>query len=280
MRILSYAFFQAPGEVYWRSDKTVDRFSAYGKFLPALVRAHRALWPGYEMRIYHDNAVRAHAYFPALERLHGRDLLRLMPCGDATALTLAMLWRMKPLFDENEHFVLTCDLDALPLLRLRQMVEDFAGSPRAAMVVHGCESHNGVLGGGIAAKAAPLRSAIDRSTWEGFVALGDGNWHAYAADEMFLRNVIWPKVADNAVVFRQGREGLIIRAAEVRPLPTEMNFSDIHPLALARGNDFAPYTGSAGYDLDAAFAHYDSLPSAIEIRACEEGVDLQRVLHP
>lgn len=151
-RILSYALFQSPQPNRWRSDSTEDRVSAYARFLPVLVRAHQALWPGHELRIHHDDALRAHPYFEVLPRLEARGLLRLVSCGPAPALTLAMLWRMRPLFDEADAQVLTCDMDALPILRLRRMFDEWTASGKAAMLVHGCESHNGVLGGGFGAR--------------------------------------------------------------------------------------------------------------------------------
>lgn len=268
MHVMSYAFFQSPTPVYWRNDRTQDRMSAYARFLPALVRAHRALWSGYELRIYHDDAVRDVPYFKALEAMHDRGALRLMPCGEARALTLAMLWRMRPLFDENDHLVVTCDIDAFPLLRLRKTVEEFTASRKAVMVVHGCESHNGVLGGGFGARGGRFRSLVGAGTWDAFIALGDGAWDAYAADEEFLRKKIWPLVTADAVLFSDNdRLNITVhdqRKTIPRPVP-----GDVVPDAATRADDFAPYIGSAGYDVVSAFKFFDPLSTSDAVRECE-----------
>lgn len=282
MRILSYALFRAPEPVYWRSDRTEDRLSAYARFLPVLVRAHHVLWPGYELRIHHDDAARGHPYFEALERLAARGLVRLVACGPVPALTLAMLWRMRPLFDEADAFVLTCDLDSLPILRLRRTAEAFLDSGKAAMIVHGCESHNGVLGGGLGARSDAFRRLTGCATFEAFIARGSGGWAAYAADEEFLRTVIWPQLEGEAVIFRNGGP-LNLRCADVRPFPDTPPPGDLLPEAQAQGDHFAPYIGSAGYEVLRAFEFYAHLPLPIlqEIRQCEgESLDLNRVMNP
>lgn len=282
MRILSYSLFRSPSPIYWRNDRTEDRLSAYARFLPVLVRAHHAIWPGHELRIYHDDAVREHMYFPALSRMHDRGLLRLMPCGPAQALTLSMLWRMRGLFDEDDHFVLTCDMDSLPLLRLRRSVEEFAASGKAVMLVHGCESHNGVLGGGIGAHGGRFRSLVGAGSWDAFVRLGEGNWSAYAADEQFLRQVIWPRVDRDAIVFST-TPNLNIHVSNRRCAPSLLTKLDLLPAVLERGDDFAPYIGSAGYAITAAFLFYNDLPlpAMQSIRECEgESLELYRVMNP
>lgn len=282
MRILSYALFRAPEPVHWRSDATADRISAYARFLPAMIRAHHAIWPGYELRIHHDGAARALPYFAALERMQDRGLLRLVDCGEVQALTLAMLWRMRPIFD-GDHLVVSCDLDSLPLLLLRRFVEEFAASGRAMMLVHGCESHNIVGGGAIGIHARRFRELVGASTWAEFVALAgpEYGWSAYAADEEFLRFKIWERVADEAIVFSNNEERTI-RCVDQRRVASLPVPSDLLPAVREDGNHFAPYIGSAGYDLDAAFAFYDNLllPAIDGIRECEGGINLRRVMHP
>lgn len=278
MKITSYSLFRAPQPTYWRSDATEDRLSAYARFLPVLVRAHWALWPGFELRLHHDDHARQHPYFPALERMHHAGLLRLVACGEARALTLAMLWRMRPLFEEHDALVLTCDLDALPVLRLRRCVDEFDASGKAVLCVHGCESHNGVMGGVFAARGGAFRRLVGARDFASFVALGRAGWDAYAADEEFLRTVVWPRVEEGSLLFSGNKP--LMRCPDQRQAPSVPPPPDLHPEAVARGDDFAPYIGSAGYDLGAAFAHYDALPLPAQalIRSCEGAVDLRQVM--
>ncbi len=281
MRVLSYSLFRSPRPVYWRTDGTEDRLSAYARYLPTIIRAHHALWPDYEMRVHHDDAARAHPYFVALQRLHDRGLLRLIDCGPAQALTLSMIWRMRPLFDEDPHLTVTCDLDALPLLSLRYAVEDFADSGRAVMVARGCETHNSVLGGSFGAEAVAFRRLIDASSFDAFIAkAGAHGWEDYGADESFLRRNVWPRVWRDAIVFG-GAAQSVIQIADHR-IPAARPLPDVLPVVVDHGNHFAPYIGSAGFDVEAAFAFYDALPLGAmrSVRECEAGVDVGRVTHP
>lgn len=280
--VLSYALFRAPQPVYWRSDRTEDRVSAYARYLPVLIRAHHAIWPGYELRIHHDDAARAHPYFEALTRLEAMGLLRLVSCGPASALTLAMFWRMRPLFDDDVALVLTCDIDALPILRLRRCVEAFAATGKAAMLVHGCESHNGVLGGAFGARPAAFRQMLGCSSWDALVARSPMDWQIYGSDEEFLRQILWPRLADAAIIYRGGGP-LNLRCPDVRPYPDTPPPDNLLPEVAQQGDWYAPYIGSAGYELIRAFDFYQGLPLPVmqTIRACEgEGLDLNRVMQP
>lgn len=276
-RVLSYSLFKSPTPIYWRNDGTEDRMSSYMRYLPALVRAHHAIWPGYELRIYHDEASTAHPYFIALRRMHDAGLLRLMDCGKAEKLTLSMFWRMRALFDEHPHLVVTCDLDAFPLLALRHAVEEFAESEKAVAVFRGCETHNSVLGGGFGAKADRFRQLVCTS-WEALVS--QHAWDAYGSDESFLRDVVWPRVWQNSVVF-QGSETSVIPVGDRRTI-TPRRLDDVLPVVQERGNEFAPYIGSAGYDVRAAVLFFDTLPlpEIGTIRRCEDGQQIDRVIAP
>lgn len=270
-RILSYSIFKSPKPVYWRSD-TKDGMAAYARFLPVLVRIHQAIWPGYEMRIHHDPALEAFPYFPALVKMQERGIVRLIPCGPAKTLNTSTLWRFCPMFEADADVVVTCDADSLPILRLRRMVEEFAASGKAAMVAHGCETHNGVMAGLMAVRAPRFRELLGVGAWEHFIDMGRYGWHAYGDDEDFLRKVVWPRLADEGLLYHNPAwPAPIIPAAEMRCAPEVPPPADLLPEVVAHGDDFAPYIGSAGYDISGAFHFYQGLPLPVmdEIRQCE-----------
>jgi hypothetical protein len=108
-----------------------------------------------------------------------------------------------------------------------------------------------------------------------------GPWDAYAADEEFLRCTIWPLVERESVIYRQGGAPLNLRCGDLRPHPGPVPVDGLLPEVEGRGDWYAPYIGSAGYDVAQAFEFYQGLPLSVmqEIRQCEgESLDLRAVM--
>lgn len=270
--IVSYSIFRAPSGAYWRGDRTEDGLSSYARFLPTLVRAHQAIWPDWEMRLHHDHAFEHHPYFPALAKMHERGLLRLMYCGNVQALCDAMLWRLLPAFEGDDKVVLTADVDSLPMVKLRLCVDEWRASGKSFMVVHDCESHDGVMGGCMAVRAEGLRRLTDTHSLKEFMSLaGPGDWGPYASDEEYLRRTIWPMVRGEGLVFHSHGETKL-PGGDVRRGPS-VELPD-HILPDVATHVFAPYIGSAGYDLDGALRYFSSLgsqlPAMNSIAECED----------
>src|SRR3990167_6523201 len=83
-----------------------SRFGAYHwqfmpRFLAAWVRAHHALFPGYELRIHHDHHLFSTNYGGTLCGLSRRGLVKLVyvPARPGMGKCEAMLWRLVPLWD-------------------------------------------------------------------------------------------------------------------------------------------------------------------------------------
>jgi hypothetical protein len=215
--------------------------------------------------------------------MHSSGLLQLIPCGPVKALGLAMLWRLRPAFEPEDHLVLTQDVDSLPLLLLRRMAVEFEASGKAVMLVHACESHDGVMGGGIGVRGRRFRELIRAARWEEFLGLaGRINWDQYSADEDYQRRTIWPMVRHEAVVFRAKDPPPTIPVDDLRREPIVPVPGDIHPMAAACGDGFAHYIGSAGYYADSAYEFYSGLPvpAMARIAECESGIDVRSVMHP
>jgi hypothetical protein len=184
-----------------------------------------------------------------------------------------MLWRLWPAFDPEVEIVLTHDVDSLPLLRLRRMADEFADSGKAAMVVHACDSHDGVLGGGLGVRASKFRKLINCEHWSEMIALGNRNdWNRYSSDEDFQRCTVWPLIWQDAIMFRNEPKPTTIACSDLRPHPSAPPPAWLLTEVRARGDNFAPYIGSAGYEVDKAFDFYDGLdiPAIRQIAKLEQ----------
>lgn len=294
MRVLSCSVFKSPVDVHWRSDRTEDRMSAYLRFLPVLVRGFHVVWggcaigrPAWELRVHHDDEVSSHPYWPAMQAMHRAGILRLVPRGPAPALCVAMLWRMLPAFDPDVTTMITHDVDSFPLLRLRMMLEEFDDSQKSTMIVHACESHDGVMGGGLGVHGNVFRALTGCTTWDDFICLaGNTNWNGYASDEEFQRLTVWPMVQRDAIMFREESKPSVLYCNDIRPHPRPRTDGGLTFGVHGDVDTFAPYIGSAGYNVQGAFDYLNSQmrrvndPVYDQILACEGKIDLRRVMFP
>src|SRR5258706_16156752 len=98
------------------------------------------------------------------------------------------------------------------------------------MLVHACESHDGVMGGGIGVRSVRFRQAIRCGSWDEFISLaGRIDWNAYSADEDYQRRTIWPMIRHDAIVFRNEPKPSTIPITDLRPAPTHPPPADLLP---------------------------------------------------
>lgn len=274
--VVSYTLFSHRQGASWKGEGTPARTDGYIHYLPAIVRVHHALWPGWELWLHHDQVTESHPYFPALQRMQQRGLIKLVPCGIARDIGVASMWRFKPVF-AIDGIVFCHDIDSLPLLKVRRCAEEFAQSTRTAMVIHGCESHNTAMAGLFGVRTERFRDLTRCGSFDKFmnINIGPHTWDWYGADESYLRDAVWPKVADEGLIFRFRSDDspAFIRAPDVR---TEVSFPaplDINLPTRAIGDSFAPYPGAAGFDVAAVIKAYDALglPTLAAIAECEGG---------
>jgi hypothetical protein len=186
-KIVSYSYFRSPTSVYEQVSRGKKRGFQFAQFMPMLVRAHHAIWSGFEMRIHHDKSVRALPYWPVLEELHARGKLALVDCGDAEALCCSMLWRLKPAFEEEDAIVVCRDVDSVPMPRDRRAVEEWMASGHAVHCIHSANAHSGVMGGTTAVRSRLFRELTGCCTLEQFIQRGIGiDFSKHGADQDLL----------------------------------------------------------------------------------------------
>lgn len=169
----------------------------YWDTLRGVVWAHHFLFPGWQLRIYHDDSV--HRGSAALKRYARAGLVHAINCGAMPTVGVGTLWRFMPVWDPFCRFVLTRDIDSLPSARERSMVDEFMASGMLAHAVSDHPSHSWEMQAGmvgfLAPRARPLlpwaqvRELIQETTLK-------------TCDQQWLRAAIWPRVKDRVCEHR------------------------------------------------------------------------------
>jgi len=193
-RVVSYSLFRNPGSPYESADVGAWQGRFYARYLPALVRAHHAIYDGWQMRIHHDEHIYSSYYGDVLMRLAEAGLVTLVPCGRARRLGEAALWRWKPIWDEDVEVVLSRDVDAIVTPREKELV--LAWLDRGTItcqVLHGHPVHQEIMTGMFGCWAARFRRENDDfSSWEDFIGRAEGlgvDLTRHGSDQALLNDV-------------------------------------------------------------------------------------------
>jgi hypothetical protein len=192
-KVVSLALFEP-------RDPAQRRNFCFTSYLPAVIRGHLSAYAGWELWIHHDSSLYSCDYGDTLVRLSKAGKIKLIYCGEAYRLCEAMLWRMKPIWEEDVEWVATRDVDAVPQPRDWRCLENFVANAGTVQVIHDSESHSGLMGGTACYNAGRLRARIGHGTWEQFRADAE-KWGVsdYGTDQKFLKHTI--KEADSVVRF-------------------------------------------------------------------------------
>lgn len=214
MNIVSYSFFRHAASNYESERCGEARGVFFVNFLRALVRAHHFCWGGWQLRIHHDGLAMQFPYFRALQIMQARGLLRLVDCGPAETLCGSMLWRMKPVWEDETEYVACRDVDSLPMPRDRRMVEEFVRSGKSAHAILDSESHSGPYMGGMTAWHAPtVRQTLPGvESWTQFMRAKpvgvEIDFNKHGADQKHLNGLYAPNLMRSTLI-HQRRQDLL-----------------------------------------------------------------------
>ena len=219
----------------------------YAQFLPAVLRAHHAIFPrseGWEMRVHLDNHARNTSYGKLLGFVENAKLVSLRWMGEAP-LCRAMMWRLAPLWEDDTEVVFCRDIDALPTPRDRECMEAFISAEADAWVhtIHDHAMHDGIMGGlsGFRRKAKCVASSLD----ELCALAGNVDWAKHGTDQDVLNRFFQVPLFEHH--WRAPRN---TRLAVVSvPVPSR-NESDPRDRLVA-------HLGASGFDVTAACNYYD-----------------------
>lgn len=164
----------------------------YRLALAGIIRAHHHIFPGWQLWLHHDEKDVRHWQGYVRE-----GLLRLVDCRPFVDRGRAMLWRMKPIWEKNVDYVICRDMDSLPMVRDRRMVEVFMATNCIAHTEADHAEHTAPFMGGMCGFHAPrFRSITYFDSWDQFIVAGYNDLAAPTggADQIHLYEVLWPRL--------------------------------------------------------------------------------------
>ena len=189
-RVISFAIFD--------SSKHAYRPGFYWQHLKHAVWGYLNLFPGWELRIYHDKSLYNNYYGGVLLRLQEEGLLKLIYMGEETVICRAMLWRLEPLFDPEVEYILCRDIDHSPTIREKKMVERFIQTKKTLHCVQDNPAHVcPMLGGLIGFNVESFRKTFVASSVDSL--LKSFRWNKnklteHGDDQKFMNTHLWPKL--------------------------------------------------------------------------------------
>jgi hypothetical protein len=251
----------------------------YGKYLPAVVRAHHSIFKkseGWELRLHVDP--QNYGGLPAAYAARGLLELKLM---QPAPLTQAMLWRMLPVFDESVSYVFCRDIDALPTPRDKTSCDKFIKSGCDIFIQSDSCSHLMVMGGmggyrvETFVEITGIKSFSDLCKFgESGVLQNSGDWSMHGVDQDVLNALVYnSEVGRNLVMFEHrwagwdgGKPGKVKAEPSERALISELlpnGDGDIR-------DSLVSHLGATGFDLVAAIDYYDKHGEESLIRTVKE----------
>jgi len=260
VNVVSYAFFRNAASAYEHPNCGEARGKVFVNYLRLIVRAHHAVWNGWELRIAHDDRVREFLYFKALERMQDVGLLKLAPFGESKTLCGlgGMLERLRPVWEPGVDYVVCRDVDAVPMPKDRRAVEEFRASGKAVHVIHDASAHSGVMGGTLAVKAWPFRELVNARSLEQFIAQRglEIDWNQHGSDQRLLNEYCLCFPQETLVHELHHLVG-DLPGAEIRTRVDIETPKDINPDVATFGDTFSRIIGGCA-DVEAPYHFYDN----------------------
>lgn len=119
----------------------------YERCLPSIIHAYLVLYPGWEIRIHHDDSVFRSPYASSLMKMHDEGIIRMVYMGRAETLGQGSLWRFAPLTDADVEVFITRDVDSLPTPRESGLVRDWLSTTESVHCIHDAPVHTGLMTG-------------------------------------------------------------------------------------------------------------------------------------
>jgi hypothetical protein len=245
MNLVSYCLFS--GEA--------ARREFYFEKVPAVVRAHHNLFPGWEMWVHYDDTIPSERCGKLLAAYAKFNLVKLIPCGQSQAIALSALWRFKPLWQPGVDYMLSRDMDSLPVPKDRRAVEVFLQSGKVAHSItdhpqHRVAGDGGFMAGMCGFNAARTLEATSIASWDSFVARGErlDIWSG-GPDQQLLYNALYLPLA---------HANAICRHDLTRPSAVALPLADVNQCVQDGGDVLTPFMGCPGFDVGQAIRFYDN----------------------
>ena len=195
MNVYSLAFFRSEFSAYESPRCGASQGCFFVNYIRAIVRMHPAVYPDWQMRIYHDDRVTQYPYWKAMERMQEAGLFKLIYAGTAHTLCGSMLWRLMPAWDPEVKYVLCRDVDSLQTPRERKAVDRWIASGKPVSALHDSQSHSSsaLMGGMVGFRTNWLN--FNFPSFEAFVAKAAArgiDLNKHGADQTLLNAEVYP----------------------------------------------------------------------------------------
>ena len=194
MKVIVYSLFGAERP---RQDSCFD-FYSYLRGLMINIRMNRLLFPDWTINVQTDEAT-----YEKWKGLLDKLDIEVEVHQNNVPLTLAMLWRMKPIFEMKDgyskyEYVLCRDLDSPPTYREVQAVKYWMDKDKAAHAINDSVSHGiPMLGGMIGFVPKYFYDRVGVRTWSELINLKTFDWSVKGSDQSFLTDIVYPKFANH-----------------------------------------------------------------------------------
>jgi len=157
---------------------------------------HRVLFPGWTLRIYHDDRLDEPAGGRWLRVADRLGWVQLMFVERVQSDSRSMAWRMLPAFDPGVDVFVCRDTDALPSITERRAVDNWLASGCLCHSIIGHWAHVGVpLMGGLCGFRAPrLRLLLAAEGIHDLDSYTRGVQPDWMRDQRYLLERVWPLV--------------------------------------------------------------------------------------
>lgn len=246
MKVISYSLF---GFERGRHESCFD-FNSYLRGLMINIRMNRLLFPDWEINLQTDEAT----YF-AWSKLFDRLPINVEVHQNGVPLTLAMLWRLRPIFEmENGKWkyshVLCRDLDSPATYREVQAVKYWMNKDKAMHAITDSISHDlPLLGGMIGARPDYFTERVNANTWKELIDKNNSfDWTKKGSDQTFLNEVVYPCFANKGTDsitqhYCLGMANTFLSDYHNKIQDLELDI----PFEYKESNEVCGHIGSAGY---------------------------------
>lgn len=263
-KVIVYSLFGYGKE---RQANSFD-FASYLRGLMINIRMNRLLFADWDIILETDQDTYA-AFIGLFSRIG--IIVRVNP---PAPLCLAMLWRMRPIFERKSDLtwkythVLCRDLDSPPTYREAQAVQYWIHREKAMHAICDSVSHTEPLLGGMIGVHPGYFTERVAQTWEAMIELAGGSisFAGKGSDQTFLNRYIYPRFAEKGSDsitqhYFNGRGDSFLSDFKTCTCPPTAGHSshcynniDIGlPAALKESNTVCGHIGAAGYYSTALF---------------------------
>lgn len=257
-------------------------FNSYLRGLMINIRMNRLLFPGWEIVLQTD-----HSTYEAYKSIFDNVGI-VVKINSEAPLCLGMLWRMKPIFEQEGgvwkySHVICRDLDSPPTYREVQAVEYWIKRDKSVHAITDSVSHClPMLGGMVGFRPDYFTEHVSQS-WDGMILLGMGMDFAHkGSDQTFLNKFIYPRFSQHGrdsitQHYFNGMPNTFLSDYRTCTCPPPaghtshcINNVEVNlPYELAESNSVCGHIGAAGYYETAMFKflrkYWDQFSDLIEV---------------